>query len=132
MKTPKTKPVTKFDIYMEQFLDAIKAFSDEKYATRFAILVPSRWEIHPGRRYFKIVEIKQERSHKDGSIKDGQSSVHCFVDNKNGDILKAATWRAPVTDSSRGNIYTSALPVDSYYVTSPGVVVVKRDMERGG
>lgn len=31
-------------------------------------------------------------------------SVHCFVDRTNGDVLKAASWKAPAKHA-RGNIF---------------------------
>ena len=31
-------------------------------------------------------------------------SVHCFVDNTNGNVLKAASWNAPAKHA-RGNIF---------------------------
>jgi hypothetical protein len=42
-----------------------------------------------GRRYIKVTR---------------GGSVHCFVDTTNGDVLKAASWRAPAKHA-RGNIY---------------------------
>ena len=42
-----------------------------------------------GKRYIRV-------------MRDG--SAHCFVDKENGDILKAATWRAPAKHA-RGNIF---------------------------
>ena len=33
-------------------------------------------------------------------------SVHCFVDKTNGDVLKAAGWKAPAKHA-RGNIFDS-------------------------
>ena len=33
-----------------------------------------------------------------------QMSVYCFIDSTNGDILKAASWKAPAK-TARGNIY---------------------------
>lgn len=37
---------------------------------------------------------------------DGKpSSVHCFIDNATGDVLKAAGWKAPAK-GARGNIVT--------------------------
>jgi hypothetical protein len=46
-----------------------------------------------GKRYARIV-----------STGYGARSVHCFVDLINGDILKAASWRAPAKHA-RGNIW---------------------------
>jgi hypothetical protein len=48
-----------------------------------------------GNRYAKIINNHESR---------GQTSVYCFVDLLNGDILKAATWRAPAKHA-RGNLF---------------------------
>jgi len=53
-----------------------------------------------GSRYFKVLYRTQWAS-GDADIKE---SIHCFVDKNNGDILKAATWRAPAKHA-RGNIF---------------------------
>lgn len=42
------------------------------------------FEVETGRKYYKIVMVKQPGS-----------SVHCFVDKKTGDVFKAASWAAP-------------------------------------
>jgi hypothetical protein len=44
-----------------------------------------------GTRYVKVIR---------------DTSVHCFVDTKNGDVLKAASWKAPAKHA-RGNIFDS-------------------------
>lgn len=50
---------------------------------------------------------KEEFSFKEGAsyIKISKGgSVHCFVDKKTGDVLKAASWKAPAK-GARGNIF---------------------------
>ena len=54
----------------------------------------------PGSKYIKVIR------------NDGQTSVHSFIVNtsndakfKYGDILKAASWRAPARNFARGNIF---------------------------
>lgn len=42
-----------------------------------------------GQRYVKVIR---------------GTGVHCFVDKTNGDVLKAASWKAPAKHA-RGNIY---------------------------
>jgi hypothetical protein len=42
-----------------------------------------------GRKYTKIVD---------------NNGVFCFIDNSNGDVLMAASWRSPAKHA-RGNIY---------------------------
>lgn len=36
-------------------------------------------------------------------------NVHTFIDMTNGDILKAATWKAPAKNGVRGNIFADDL-----------------------
>lgn len=52
--------------------------------------------IEMGRRYARIV--RTETGHHTGR------SVHCFIDVTNGDILKAASFKAPAKHA-RGNIF---------------------------
>lgn len=35
----------------------------------------------------------------------GSRSAYCFIDKSNGDILKAAGWKAPEKKNPRGNIF---------------------------
>lgn len=49
----------------------------------------SEFSFKKGRRYMKVVR---------------DTSVHCFVDIQNGDVLKAASWNAPAKHA-RGNIF---------------------------
>lgn len=41
-----------------------------------------------GRKYIKVV-------HRYNSSKEGDYSVHCFVDAQTGDVFKPASWSAP-------------------------------------
>lgn len=50
-----------------------------------------------GRRYIRVVK---------------ESSVYCFVDKTNGDVLKAAGWKAPAKHA-RGNIFNEDNGVDA-------------------
>jgi hypothetical protein len=43
-------------------------------------------------------------------LKDSQTSVHCFVDLANGNILKSASWAKPA-NGVRGNIINGAAQV---------------------
>jgi hypothetical protein len=60
----------------------------------FSNLDPSTISYEVGGRYVKIIR------HSHG----GSHSVHSFVDKSNGDVLKAASWKAPAKHA-RGNIY---------------------------
>lgn len=52
------------------------------------------FEYTVGRRYVKVIAV----------LGNTQRSVHCFVDMKNGDVLKSAGWNKPAK-GARGNIY---------------------------
>jgi len=56
------------------------------------IATPPHLSIEKGKRYWKIV------------IKDSQTSVFAFIDTQNGNVYKAASWRAPAKHA-RGNIF---------------------------
>lgn len=60
-----------------------------------------------GNKYAKISRISY-----------GSKSVHCFVEIANGNILKAATWKAPQKNGVRGNLKDAKRPIFSsdYYV----------------
>ena len=51
--------------------------------------------IEKGKRYAKIVATDDRRD---------QRSVWGFIDLTNGDVLKAASWKAPAKNFARGNL----------------------------
>ena len=55
----------------------------------FPTLAAEEMTFTQGSRYIKIIR---------------GTSAHCFVDRTNGDVLKAASWRAPAKHA-RGNIF---------------------------
>ena len=62
---------------------------DKHYAKDFPSLTPAKLTVAVGKRYVKMIL---------------KSSVYCFVDKTNGDVLKAASWNAPAKHA-RGNIF---------------------------
>lgn len=52
-------------------------------------------EFEPGSKYVKVVKISS----------GGSRSVHSFVEKANGNIWKAASWKAPAKNFARGNIF---------------------------
>lgn len=78
---------------------------------------PNQISIDPNGK--KFVRIVSTSIHADGS--EGQKSVHCFINRLNGDILKAASWKAPAKHP-RGNIYS---PDCMKAVTVHGAVYLK-------
>jgi hypothetical protein len=60
-------------------------------------------EYEVGNRYVRIWRVEKPT---DGGHTYNHRSAYCFVDVLNGDILKAASWRAPAKHA-RGSIYAA-------------------------
>lgn len=88
----------KFENALNTFVGDAQKLINDHYKKNFASLTPSLLTIKPGHRYDKIVITS------DGG--KGQASVYCFIEKSNGDVLKAATWRAPAKHA-RGNIFNA-------------------------
>ena len=71
------------------FLAAAQGISDSYMKTNFPKLERPNLDWSEGKRYIKVFR---------------EDSVHCFVDKTNGNILKAASWKAPAKHA-RGNIH---------------------------
>lgn len=86
-----------FKAALDQFVAKVQAMQDAHTAKNFPnIGGADKFTIDPGgKKFVRIV-----RARPDG----GQRSVYCFVKVDNGDILKAASWKAPAPHA-RGNIY---------------------------
>jgi hypothetical protein len=71
---------------MNLFLRRADAMRAEYHDAHYAVLgkLPPL-EVMDGQRYVRVV------SRDSGNSR----SVYCFIDKSNGDILKAATWKAP-------------------------------------
>ena len=65
--------------YATKLCSALKT----KHDTRFNC-IPCEFVVEEGRKYYKIIQVGEH-----------QRSVHAFVDKKNGDLYKAASWAAP-------------------------------------
>ncbi len=85
-----------FDEALAAFVLAAQAVTDAYVARNF----PNQGatlSVERGKRYVRVV-----RTDKGGPSR----SVHCFVDTTNGDVLKAASWKAPAKHA-RGNIFAA-------------------------
>ena len=60
-----------------------------------------------GKRYIKLARFEQVPAHS-GNYKS--TSVYCFVDKTNGDLLKGS-WKAPVANGVRGNLVNDSMDV---------------------
>lgn len=55
-------------------------------------------EFDEGKKYVKVVSISG----------GGSRSVFCFVEKENGNIWRAASWKAPARNFVRGNVFDQA------------------------
>jgi hypothetical protein len=58
-----------------------------------------------GKRYVRIV--KEDSYPISTNYVHRSKSVHTFIDLRNGDILKAGTWKQPARNGTRGNLCSS-------------------------
>lgn len=93
-----------------QFITNLQIMYNDMYAKRFSNLQPPTFDAEYGRKYARIVETRHGGS---------GGSVYCFIQLDNGDILKAAGWKAPAK-GKRGNIWNDdcdvgiGKPADEY------------------
>jgi hypothetical protein len=59
-------------------------------------------EFAPGKKYVRIDTISG----------GGSRSTFCFVEKENGNIWRAASWRAPARNFVRGNVFDQASYID--------------------
>jgi hypothetical protein len=76
----------------EKFIEAVQYMVIAENERKFPQLENPRIYTMPGRRYWRVVRESF-----------GAKSAYCFVDKTNGDILMAATWKAPAKHA-RGNV----------------------------
>lgn len=70
-------------MYVQMYADAIQE-AEGRRAEQFEYLQPSMVTVEYGRRFARMV------------VDNGtQRSVHAFVDLTNGNVVKAAGWKAP-------------------------------------
>lgn len=88
---------------MENFNERLEAFVAGVTAIRTAHMIKNGYESFfipavaytVGKKYIRVHEMD----------KNGQpTSVYCFIDTTNGDVLKAAGWKTPAKHA-RGNIF---------------------------
>lgn len=84
-----------FQEAFDRFIEVVRGKVQGYYAENFPTLTPDEIGVSMGRRYAKIITCRDN-----GTCR----SAYCFVDKTNGDILKAATWKAPAKHA-RGNIF---------------------------
>jgi len=91
---------------MQAFVARVQELIDSHYGPKYTLLdmrIPTI-EIIFGRKYAKLVKNNGE-----------QRFAYCFVNMTNGDILKAASWKAPAKHA-RGNINDGSNGMDAVTV----------------
>lgn len=83
------------DEKLDLFLKALQEKQDQRMDESYPSLNKPRYYAERGSRYIRIVRDEN----------GGSRSAFCFIDSQNGDILKAAGWKAPAKHA-RGNIMT--------------------------
>ncbi len=86
---------TEFNTALQTFLEGCQRIHTDYQARYFPSIKPDSIHSKLGKRYVRIIRRRAEGN---------GDSVHCFVDMTNGDVLKAAGWKAPAKHA-RGNIF---------------------------
>lgn len=76
-----------------EFCATLERDTNAYFVEHYPNLTPPVFYPELGNKYTRIVKAA------------GQRSVVCFVRNDDGAILKAASWKSPVTKSPRGSIF---------------------------
>jgi len=87
----------KFEKRANEFLKRLQSMLDKHYKEKFPGQ-ERKVTFDKGRRYWRV------RSTGVGKITSPSPHVHNFLDTTNGDVLKAAGWRAPAKHA-RANIF---------------------------
>ena len=90
--------ITQRNIY--DFTARCQTMTDTHYAKTHDRVAPPTFTVDFGRKFARIVR------------NDAGQSVHCFVDMTNGDVRKAAGWKAPAKHA-RGNINDDSQGMDA-------------------
>ncbi len=92
-----TTPRTVTDNELTDFCSKLAVKARKYFAEHYANLSPPAFHADKGgRKYVRIVR-SDDRGY-------GSRSVVCFVERSTGLIWKAASWKAPAKNFSRGNI----------------------------
>jgi hypothetical protein len=82
---------------LTQFVAGVQELLNKEYLTHPAST--PRISFSEGKKYIRVI---RQRPCVYGVFED--ESVYCFIDTTNGDVLKAASWKAPAKHK-RGNIF---------------------------
>ena len=84
------------EFHLDGFLKDCQQMLEEYYSTKFPTLSIPEVDVKEGGKYYKVIK-------NQGA---GGSYVWFFVDKEEGNIWKAASWKAPAKNFPRGNILT--------------------------
>ncbi len=85
-----------FSTALHSFLNFVKGRVDERYEKTLSELSRPTFTLDVGRKYIRIVCNRAPGSSR---------YVYGFVDATNGNLLKAAGWKAPALNFPRGNVF---------------------------
>lgn len=88
-----TETIT-FEAALESFINGCQKLTDDA-----ELAFTTKIETMPGRKYIRVV-----RADYTDTGETISRSAYCFIDTTNGNVLKAAGWKAPAK-GARGNIY---------------------------
>lgn len=89
------RTTTDIDECLSIYVRALSAANEIHLSTRFPGFEPYTFGYDAGRKYNRVW------------LNNGtQTMVVCFVQRDNGDVWKAAGWKAPALNFTRGNIMT--------------------------
>lgn len=74
-----------FEQKVAEWLAACQVMLNKYYADNYTNLVSPKLTLEPGSKYIRVVRTGQTEHDR---------SVFAFIDKTNGDILKAASWKA--------------------------------------
>jgi len=63
----------------------------------------TKYILEPGRKYTRVVRQERWLDSNGEPLWGANKSVHAFID-ENGDIYKAASWKAPAKNGARFNV----------------------------
>ena len=90
-------PNPEVEFHLDGFLKDCQQMLEEYYSGKFANLSVPEVDVKEGGKYYKVFKNEGSR---------GSSYVWFFVDKEEGNIWKAASWKAPAKNFPRGNILT--------------------------
>ena len=82
----------------EQIDNWLKALTEKSLSHLPNPTRTTKYVLEPGRKYIKVVR----EEYWDNKLTS--KSVHAFIDAANGDIYKAAGWKAPAKNGARFNV----------------------------